>query len=161
MIIFPVLASIVSIMFGLVLIYIIKQYPTGEGIQIEIWNAIREGSRAYLRRQNYTVGGVAVVMLRFDNFIQADNEEFIKSFDKFIKQGSKKIVLDFITTQYMSSLTLASLVYIQKKIQKEGGSLVFCNVKNRVQEVVAMTNLDKVFDIVDTKAEAIAKLNKK
>ena len=106
-------------------------------------------------------GSVAIVMLRFDNFIQADNEEFIKSFDKFIEQGSKKIVLDFITTQYMSSLTLASLVYIQKKIQKEGGNLVFCNVKNRVQEIVAMTNLDKVFDIVDTKAEAIAKLNKK
>ena len=106
-------------------------------------------------------GDVMVVVLCLDNFIQADNEEFMQSFDKLIEGANKKVVLDFTGTKYMSSLTLASLVYIQKKVQGQGGQLVFCNVKNRVQEIMAMTNLDKVFDIVETKAEAMAKLNKK
>lgn len=105
--------------------------------------------------------GITVVMLCLDNFIQADNEEFMRSFDKIIGQAAKKVVLDFAGTKYMSSLTLASLVYMQKKVRDEGGNLVFCNVKDRVQEIMAMTNLDKVFDIVGAKAEAIAKLNKK
>jgi len=61
MILFPIISSLVSIVFALVLIYFIKKYPTGSGKQIEIWEAIKDGSRAYLRRQNYTVAVVAVV----------------------------------------------------------------------------------------------------
>ncbi|MEK7082093.1 MAG: sodium-translocating pyrophosphatase [Patescibacteria group bacterium] len=60
MILFPIIASLIAIVFALVLIYFIKQYPTGSGAQIEIWNAIKEGSTAYLRRQNYTAGVIAL-----------------------------------------------------------------------------------------------------
>lgn len=59
MILFPIIISFLSIIFALVLIYFIKKYPTGSGKQIEIWEAIKEGSRAYLKRQNRTVGIVA------------------------------------------------------------------------------------------------------
>ena len=106
-------------------------------------------------------GNVTVVILCFDNLMQADHEEFMRSFDKLFEQKSNKIILDFIRTKYMSSLTLASLVYMQKKVEKEGGHLIFCNVQNRVKEIMVMTNLDKVFDIVNTKEEALAKVNKK
>ncbi len=61
MILFPIIVSLVSIVFSLVLIYFIKQYPTGSGMQIEVWQAIKEGSAAYLKRQNYTVGAVALI----------------------------------------------------------------------------------------------------
>ena len=62
MIIFPIIASLVAIVFALVLIYIIRQYPMGIGAQVEISRAIKEGSRAYLRRQNMTVGAVALMI---------------------------------------------------------------------------------------------------
>ncbi|QQG45663.1 MAG: sodium-translocating pyrophosphatase [Candidatus Sungiibacteriota bacterium] len=62
MILFPIITSLVSIAFALVLIYLIKKYPTGTGKQIEIWQAIKAGSRAYLKRQNTTVGFVALVL---------------------------------------------------------------------------------------------------
>ena len=62
MILFPIVSSVLSIIFALVLIYCIKQYPVGSGKQIEIWHAIKDGSRAYLRRQNITVGAVALVI---------------------------------------------------------------------------------------------------
>lgn len=62
MILFPIIASLISVVFALVLIYFIKKYPTGSGKQIEIWLAIKEGSQAYLRRQNYTVAVVAFVV---------------------------------------------------------------------------------------------------
>ncbi len=63
MIIFPIITSLISIVFALILIYFIKQYPTGSGAQIEIWHAIKEGSAAYLRRQNYTAGVVALIVI--------------------------------------------------------------------------------------------------
>ena len=62
MILFPIISALVSIVFALVLTYFIKKYPTGSGKQIEIWNAIKDGSRAYLWRQNSTVGVVAIVV---------------------------------------------------------------------------------------------------
>lgn len=62
MILFPIVSSLISIIFAIALIYMVKRYPMGSGRQIEIWRAIREGSRAYLRRQNITVGVVAIIL---------------------------------------------------------------------------------------------------
>ncbi len=62
MLFLPIIVSLISIAFALVLIYLIKKNPTGQGAQIEIWNAIKEGSRAYLKRQNRTVGLVALIL---------------------------------------------------------------------------------------------------
>ena len=62
MIIFPILASILSIAYAFLLAYWVKKYPTGSGKQVEIWIAIRDGSRAYLKRQNYTVAVVAIII---------------------------------------------------------------------------------------------------
>ena len=58
----PIISSLTSIAFALILIYFIKKYPTGGGAQLEVWKAIKEGSRAYLKRQNKTVGLVAIAL---------------------------------------------------------------------------------------------------
>ncbi len=62
MLVFPIISSLISVVFALVLIYFIKKYPTGSGQQIEIWEAIKDGSRAYLKRQNYTLAVVAIIV---------------------------------------------------------------------------------------------------
>lgn len=59
---FPLFSSLLAIGFAIVLIYFVKRYPTGSGKQVEIWYAIKQGSRAYLRRQNTTVAAVAVII---------------------------------------------------------------------------------------------------
>ena len=60
MILFPILTSFFSIIFALVVVYFVKKFPVGSGKQIEIWQAIKEGSEAYLKRQNTTVAFVAL-----------------------------------------------------------------------------------------------------
>jgi len=62
MLLFAIIAAFVSIVFAITLIYFVKKYPTGSGKQVEIWQAIKQGSRAYLKRQNYTVSMVAIVV---------------------------------------------------------------------------------------------------
>ncbi|MBM3265442.1 MAG: sodium-translocating pyrophosphatase [candidate division Zixibacteria bacterium] len=69
MIFLPIAASILSIVFAIVLIVFIKKYPTGTGKQIAIWHALREGSQAYLRRQNMTLTGVAVLLAGLIGYI--------------------------------------------------------------------------------------------
>ena len=61
MIIFPIIASLGAIIFAIVLMYAVRQYPAGAGAQVEISQAIKQGSRAYLRRQNTAVAVVALI----------------------------------------------------------------------------------------------------
>jgi len=106
-------------------------------------------------------GDITTLTLTMKNFIHDDNEAFMKGFEKVIDDGHTKIVMDASQTYYISSLILASMVYMLKKIQDKGGKLVLCNVKDRVKEVMEITNLHRVFDIVETKEQAVAKLMKK
>ncbi len=60
MLFFSIITSIFSIGFAFGLRMMVRRYSIGSGKQIEIWQAIKEGSRAYLGRQNKTVGMVAI-----------------------------------------------------------------------------------------------------
>ena len=62
MLLFAIISAFISIVFAVTLIYFVKKYPIGSGKQVEIWHAIKEGSRAYLKRQNYTVSVVAIIL---------------------------------------------------------------------------------------------------
>ncbi len=66
-------ASVLSLLYGSVLIYKILKSPAGQGKMLEIARAIQEGAMAYLKRQYKTVALVAVAVIilmkigRFDN----------------------------------------------------------------------------------------------
>ena len=104
-------------------------------------------------------GGVTVITLTLDHILHEEHGELMKSFDQLLNEGHKKIVLDLSMTSYISSLILASFVYMQKKAIELGGKLIFCQIKNRVEEILKVTNLDKVFEIVATKEEALKKFS--
>ena len=106
------------------------------------------------------IGDITVVDLALNIVYHEENEELVKFFDKLVNDGNKKIVLNLSGTIYVSSLILASLVYVHKRVSDGGGALVLCNIKEKVQEVLTMTNLDKVFEITKTKEDAVAKLKR-
>lgn len=103
---------------------------------------------------------ITIVILTLEGFTHEDNDELMKAFDDLLNKGSKKIVLDLSETRYVSSLILASLVYMQKKVQETGGALVFCSIPERVNEILSMTNLDKIFNITPDRPQALEKVQK-
>lgn len=62
MLAFPIVISLVAIAYSLWLRVETLRNPKGSGLMIEIADAIKQGSRAYLRRQNRTVTLVAVIV---------------------------------------------------------------------------------------------------
>lgn len=104
---------------------------------------------------------IVLMVLLQDSFTYEDNEKLIKPFDDLLKEGFLKIILDLSQMKYVSSLILASLLFVFKRVQEEGGDLILCNVKDRVKEIMAATNLDKVFDIVHTAEEAMKRFSGK
>jgi anti-anti-sigma factor len=112
----------------------------------------------------YTIdkqGNAVILTLILDNITMYQNEELQKAFTDLLDKGSKNIVLDLSKTDYMSSIVLASLVFMIKRAKEAGGNLVICGVREKVRKVLALTNLDKVFDIFENSEKAVARLAKK
>jgi anti-sigma B factor antagonist len=70
--------------------------------------------------------------------------------------GRKKLLLNFGNIQDISSLALGMLLRLNKKIQAVGGKLVLCRLDPKIHEVIAITNLDKLFVIRGDEQEALA-----
>jgi anti-anti-sigma factor len=100
-----------------------------------------------------------VVSLKINNVIHDDNEQMVKAFDDLINAGHVRLVLDLTETNYISSLILASFVYVQQQAKAKGGNFILCGVKARVKEILVMTNLDKIFLIKGTVDEGIGSLS--
>jgi len=104
--------------------------------------------------------GYVVMTLMLDSILWDDNEHLKKAFTALLDEGNKNIVLDLTNTTYISSVVLASFVFMLKRAKEAGGNLVFCNINKKVKEVLSMTNLDKIFDIAADRPEAIKQLSK-
>lgn len=55
-------SSVVAIAFSVGLISVLRRYPAGSEAMLAIRDAVKEGSKSYLRRQNITVSAVAVLI---------------------------------------------------------------------------------------------------
>ena len=98
---------------------------------------------------------LVVLTLMLDNVLMDENEELQETFAVFIDEGAKKIVLDFSETSFISSIVLASMVFMLKRAKEAGGNLVLSGVKDKVAEVLKITNLDKIFEIFEDNKQAI------
>ncbi len=104
---------------------------------------------------------ITILTLTLDNITMNENEELKKVFTTLLDEGSKNIILDLSNTAFMSSVVIASLVFMLKRAKEAGGDLAICGVKDKVKDVLTITNLDKVFDIFDDRQKAVSKLTKK
>lgn len=67
----------------------------------------------------------------------------------------KKIVLDFVNVEYLSSAALGKLITMDKKVKAAKGKLRLCNIRPDIYEVFVITRLNKLFDIKNTQEEAL------
>jgi anti-sigma B factor antagonist len=68
----------------------------------------------------------------------------------------KKLLINFCTVDFLSSAALGKLITLDKKVKTHGGKLKFSNIRPEIYEVFAITKLNKLFDIKDDEADALA-----
>ncbi|MEM8947515.1 MAG: STAS domain-containing protein [Planctomycetota bacterium] len=79
-------------------------------------------------------------------------------FDLVERDDRKKIVLNFATVEFLSSAALGKLITFEKKAKRNETKLILTNISPEIFQVFAITNLDKLFTIKDTEADALAVL---
>jgi anti-sigma B factor antagonist len=77
-------------------------------------------------------------------------------FELIEEQGKKSLLLNFSTVEFLSSAALGKLITLDKKVKAHAGKLKLSNIRPEIYEVFKITKLNKLFDIKEDEAEALA-----
>lgn len=104
------------------------------------------------------VGDITVVHFRDQKIVEdlGIQELGQELFHLVEAENREKLVLNFSTVDFLSSAALGKLITLDKKVKAKKGKLKLCNIRPEIYEVFAITRLDRLFDIKDDEADALA-----
>ena len=79
-------------------------------------------------------------------------------FDLVEKEQRSKLVVNFANVEFLSSAALGKLITFEKLAKRHNADLILTNIAPEIFQVFAITNLDKLFRIMDSEADALAVL---
>jgi anti-sigma B factor antagonist len=112
----------------------------------------------YRRLEINEVGDVTVVRFRDRKIVEDLSIQELGSemFQLVDVENRGKLLLNFSTVDFLSSAALGKLITLDKKVKSHGGVLKFSNIRPEIYEVFAITKLNRLFDIKDDEADALA-----
>ena len=113
---------------------------------------------AYRRLEVNEVGDVTVVRFRDHKIIEDISiQQLGQEMFHLIEVDSRdKLLLNFSSVDFLSSAALGKLITLDKKMKAHGGTLKLSNIRPEIYEVFAITKLNRLFDIKDDEADALA-----
>ncbi|HEV1993845.1 MAG TPA: STAS domain-containing protein [Candidatus Acidoferrum sp.] len=77
--------------------------------------------------------------------------------DDLLKRGEKKVIFDLTGIEFVDSTGVGILITCYGRLKKSGGELRLVGVQAKVQELLSMTQVDKVIAAFPTIAAAAEK----
>ena len=113
---------------------------------------------AYQRLDVDQVGNVTVVRFRDHKIVEDINiQQLGQEMFHLVEVGNHdKVLLNFASVDFLSSAALGKLITMDKKMKAHGGTLKLSNIRPEIYEVFAITKLNRLFDIKDDEADALA-----
>lgn len=75
------------------------------------------------------------------------------------EQGHNKFIIELSELEYMNSTGLNIILNLMNKCRNKGGDAVVAGTTSRIKSLFAVTKLDSVFTLTESKEEAIKHLN--
>ena len=101
-------------------------------------------------------GNVDVITLLKSEIDMLEAQDVKKEIAGFIDRGSLQIVVDFSQVKYISTAVLVVLISCLKRIKEGGGRMCLSSIIPTVMQIFELTELNRIFDIYPTEAEAVA-----
>ena len=111
------------------------------------------------RRLQVSQAGNVTVVRFVDRKIldEANIQELGQELFQLVEEdGRKALLLNFSSVEFLSSAALGKLITLDKKVKAKAGKLKLSNIRPEIYEVFAITKLNKLFDIKDDEADALA-----
>ena len=90
------------------------------------------------------------------NMAREENAQFRKYVASIINSGARKLILNLSRVSYMDSNGLGELISCYTAIQAVSGHVMLLGPNHRLQNLLAITKLDTLFETFDTETAAIA-----
>lgn len=103
-------------------------------------------------------GDVTVVRFKDQKILdEANIQQLGEELSELASSGEHaRLLLNFETVEFLSSAALGKLISVKKKAAKSSTDVKLCCIRHEIFEVFKITNLDRVFEIADSQAEALA-----
>lgn len=85
-----------------------------------------------------------------------DFEKFKDEIANVLEGGHKKVILDLSGVPWINSTGLGILITGYHSVKAGDGQLKICSVKERVLSIFYISQLENIFDVFETREEAIA-----
>jgi anti-sigma B factor antagonist len=110
------------------------------------------------RLQVSKVGDVTVVRFVDRKILdEASIQELGQELFQLAEEGDRKsLLLNFSSVEFLSSAALGKLITLDKKVKAHSAKLKLSNIRPEIYEVFAITKLNKLFEIHDNEADALA-----
>lgn len=80
---------------------------------------------------------------------------FKEKLQEIAAQNDNDVVLDFSGVQFIDSACLGALVALLKRLREHKGDIKMSCLTDDVRSIFQITRLDRVFEIFDTREEAV------
>ena len=104
-------------------------------------------------------GDVTVLDLDGDLRMDGGSAIFHNTMSRLLKEGQKKVLLNLAGTAYVDSSGLGELISSHLSLKDNDGQLKLLHLTQRVRELMKITKLLTVFDIYESKSEALDSFN--
>ena len=101
------------------------------------------------------VGGVTIVDISGRIVLGEESAALRKLVCDLLSKGHKKILFNLGDVNYIDSSGLGHLVSAFTSVRKQDGELKLLNLTKKVHDVIQITRLYTVFDIMDDEAAAV------
>jgi anti-sigma B factor antagonist len=105
------------------------------------------------------VGGVTIVDISGRIVLGEECAALRDLVSDLLNKGHKKILFNLGEVNYIDSSGLGNLVSVFTTVRKQEGELKLLNLTKKVHEVMQITKLYTVFDIMDDEAVAVKSFN--
>src|ERR1700739_120421 len=95
------------------------------------------------------VGGVTIVDMRGRIVLGEESAALRELVCDLLSKGHKQILLNLGEVNYIDSSGLGNLVSAFTSVRKQGGELKLLNLTNKVHDLMQITKLYTIFDIMD------------
>ena len=103
--------------------------------------------------------GVTIARVRLEAILnEAQVQAFGKALLALADVPGRRVVLNFLGLQHLTSLALGELIRVHKRLAESGGELCLADIDPRIHELFSITRLDRLFRIFDREEEALAAL---
>lgn len=76
-------------------------------------------------------------------------------------EGNKRLLIDLGKTTYLNSTAIGVLIWAHAHYAKNGGEVKLANVHKGIKNIFVITKLTLVFDVHDSRLDAVASFSKK